>query len=126
MASTFVTCPFDVVKARIQLQQSSSDGVASHGRPTGTSSMRLPSGPTLLGASESGSTTDYKGTFRSLGRIWREEGVRGWYRGFGISLAAYLPNWMIYFTCYHQLKLAIHKRSTCMGLMAFFSCPNPF
>ncbi|KAK9717252.1 hypothetical protein K7432_006366 [Basidiobolus ranarum] len=46
----------------------------------------------------------YRGTFSTLSRIWKENGVRGWYRGLGPTIYGYLPTWAIYFTVYDYLK----------------------
>jgi hypothetical protein len=34
----------------------------------------------------------------------KEEGVRGWYRGFVPTVSSYLPNWAIYFGSYHHIR----------------------
>ena len=83
MTASVITCPFDVVKARMQSQR---------GTPTSQS---------------------YQGTFRSLLNIWKKEGIRGWYRGFNITMGSYLPNWTIYFTAYHETKLFLADEYSC-------------
>ncbi|KAG0191606.1 hypothetical protein DFQ28_011445 [Apophysomyces sp. BC1034] len=39
--------------------------------------------------------------FRS---IWREEGLRGFFRGYGMGLVVFVPHTMAYFAVYEQLK----------------------
>lgn len=49
-------------------------------------------------------TTVYRGLFGSLGTTWREEGVRGLYRGFGPTIVVVPVFWATYFTLYSHLK----------------------
>lgn len=67
-----VVCPLDVVKTRLQAQESGS-------RYRG-----------------------FLGTFRT---IFREEGIRGLYRGVVPVTVGYLPTWAIYFTVYERAKV---------------------
>ncbi|KAL1924665.1 uncharacterized protein VTP21DRAFT_4319 [Calcarisporiella thermophila] len=76
--SSIVTCPLDVAKTRLQNQ----------GVPI----------PGIL---------QYKGTVGTLARIWREEGIRGLYRGLGPTVFGYLPTWAIYFSAYDFSKTRI-------------------
>ncbi|RUS31001.1 mitochondrial NAD transporter [Jimgerdemannia flammicorona] len=46
----------------------------------------------------------------TLSRIWREEGIRGLYRGLGPTIFGYLPTWAIYFTAYDYYKELIARR----------------
>ena len=73
--SAFITCPLDVVKTRLQNQ-----------------------GPTSF------RNHPYSGTFLTLRRIYREEGIRGNFRGLAPTLLGYLPSWAIYFSTYHRFK----------------------
>ena len=68
--------PLDTVKSRIQIQRRLGD-------------------PTKL---------RYTGTFSSLVRIYREEGVRGLYRGFQPTIVGYIPTWSLYFSLYNALR----------------------
>ncbi|KAI9029847.1 mitochondrial carrier domain-containing protein [Phycomyces nitens] len=77
LASAFVTCPLDVVKTRLQNQ-----GKARPGQVV------------------------YRGTLGTLSRIWKDEGIRGLYRGLGPTIFGYLPTWAIYFTVYDYCKNA--------------------
>ncbi|KAI8847661.1 mitochondrial carrier domain-containing protein [Chytridium lagenaria] len=53
----------------------------------------------------------YKGTFKTLATIWREERIRGLYSGLSPTIIAYLPDRALWFTVYHgcQDRLATFK-----------------
>ncbi|KAH8920185.1 mitochondrial carrier [Atractiella rhizophila] len=78
--SSIATCPLDVVKTKLQAQ----------GKVVGREA--------------------YKGLVGSFGRIWREEGIRGLYRGLGPTVMGYLPTWAIYFTVYDRSKVALEAK----------------
>lgn len=46
----------------------------------------------------------YKGVWRSLARMWREEGFKGFMRGNGINCLRIVPYSAVQFTTYEQLK----------------------
>lgn len=46
----------------------------------------------------------YRGVWRSLGRMWREEGLKGFMRGNGINCLRIVPYSAVQFTMYEQLK----------------------
>ena len=48
--------------------------------------------------------TKYSSILRGLVTIFREEGMRGLYRGLGPTLVAMPPNWAIYFTSYESAR----------------------
>ncbi|ORX60317.1 mitochondrial carrier [Hesseltinella vesiculosa] len=75
VASSIVVVPLDVVKTRLQNQGKPKPG-----------------------------TVLYHGTLGTLSRIWKEEGIRGLYRGLGPTIFGYLPTWAIYFTTYDYCK----------------------
>ncbi|KAK4409636.1 Nicotinamide adenine dinucleotide transporter 2, mitochondrial [Sesamum angolense] len=81
IAATFV-CPLDVIKTRFQV----------HGLPEMHPSGRK--GSVIL---------------VSLQNIFRNEGLKGLYRGLTPTLAALLPNWAVYFTVYGHLKELLHS-----------------
>jgi solute carrier family 25 folate transporter 32 len=83
--NAFAVGPLDVVKARQQIQRK----LLSEKTP-----VRL----------------KYQGTLLSLLTIYREEGIRGLYRGFQPTIIGYAPAWAIYFTCYNRGKAEWHKR----------------
>jgi solute carrier family 25 folate transporter 32 len=51
----------------------------------------------------------YRGTLTSLATIYREEGLRGLYRGFQPTVIGYAPAWAIYFTCYNRGRIEWKK-----------------
>ncbi|KAK3996679.1 mitochondrial carrier domain-containing protein [Cladorrhinum sp. PSN332] len=81
--SGVVTCPLDVIKTKLQAQ----GGLAAAARHTGHHrSVR------------------YKGLFGTANIIWKEEGIRGMYRGLGPIIMGYLPTWAVWFTVYNKSK----------------------
>jgi len=50
------------------------------------------------------SDSQYKGVWRSLVRMWKEEGFRGFMRGNGINCLRIVPYSAVQFTTYEQLK----------------------
>lgn len=76
MASGIVTCPLDVIKTRLQAQGSF---------------RRNPSPSTAV---------LYNGMMGTAKTIWKEDGIRGMYRGLGPMLLGYLPTWAVYMTVY--------------------------
>jgi len=79
LVSSFVTCPLDVVKTRLQAQHTSRDAKS------------------------------YEGVRLTVARIWKQAGFRGFYRGLGPTVAGYLPTWGIYFTVYDMVKDRLGK-----------------
>ncbi|KAK2464317.1 hypothetical protein APHAL10511_003774 [Amanita phalloides] len=51
-----------------------------------------------------GSGSQYKGVWRSLARMWQEEGFKGFMRGNGINCLRIVPYSAVQFTTYEQLK----------------------
>eukprot|EP00007_Cunea_sp_BSH-02190019_P006505 CAMPEP_0174239918 /NCGR_PEP_ID=MMETSP0417-20130205/16677_1 /TAXON_ID=242541 /ORGANISM="Mayorella sp, Strain BSH-02190019" /LENGTH=405 /DNA_ID=CAMNT_0015318915 /DNA_START=282 /DNA_END=1496 /DNA_ORIENTATION=+ len=107
-AASLVTCPLDVAKVRLQVQRT------HH------------------------SVSQYVGTAGTLKRILADEGIRGLYRGLGVTLIALVPNWTIYFTAYNEAKRTLHRAGHMeegpllhMGAAAMAGvftnvCTNPF
>jgi solute carrier family 25 (mitochondrial folate transporter), member 32 len=81
--SGVVTCPLDVIKTKLQAQ----GGFApvQKGRHAGHHKV-------------------YEGLVGTAKVIWREEGVRGMYRGLGPIILGYLPTWAVWFTVYNKSK----------------------
>eukprot|EP01132_Coremiostelium_polycephalum_P009983 gene9983-12237_t len=78
---SLVWVPMDIIKQRLQVQ---------------TNTMKL-----------NPNQTYYKGSFHAASVIMREEGVRGFYRGFWPALATYGPLVGIYFSVYEKSKRTI-------------------
>ena len=81
--SGIVTCPLDVIKTKLQAQ----GGLlpVSKGRHVGHHRV-------------------YEGLVGTASIIWKEEGVRGMYRGLGPIILGYLPTWAVWFTVYNESK----------------------
>ncbi|KAI4201880.1 MAG: hypothetical protein LQ350_002927 [Teloschistes chrysophthalmus] len=50
------------------------------------------------------STAAYRGVYGTAATIWKEEGVRGMYRGLGPMLLGYVPTWAVYLTIYNKTQ----------------------
>ncbi|KAI2640263.1 mitochondrial carrier domain-containing protein [Xylaria nigripes] len=81
--SGIVTCPLDVIKTKLQAQGGFQ--VVSKGRHVGHRRV-------------------YSGLVGTARVIWKEEGVRGLYRGLGPIVLGYLPTWAVWFTVYNNSK----------------------
>ena len=79
-ASGIVTCPLDVIKTKLQAQ-----GGFRPRSKVKAQTTKLPS---------------YRGMFGTASVIWRQDGLRGMYRGLGPMLLGYLPTWAVYMTVY--------------------------
>ncbi|EHA52271.1 hypothetical protein MCOR27_011108 [Pyricularia oryzae] len=91
--SGVVVCPLDVIKTKLQAQ----GGFAAVQKGRHVGHHRVYSG--LLGTGKI---------------IWREEGIRGMYRGLGPIILGYLPTWAVWFTVYNKSKEFLgehHKNS---------------
>lgn len=82
--SGVVTCPLDVIKTKLQAQ--GMYRVLQDGRHVGQPRM-------------------YNGLVGTASVIWREEGIRGMYRGLGPIVMGYLPTWAVWFTVYNKSKV---------------------
>jgi len=82
--SGVVTCPLDVIKTKLQAQGGFLP--VSKGRHVGHHKV-------------------YSGLVGTGGTIWREEGIRGLYRGLGPIVLGYLPTWAVWFTVYNKSKV---------------------
>lgn len=84
VASGIVTCPLDVIKTKLQ-------GQGGY-RPKNGSAPVPSNGPA------------YRGMFGTASVIWRQDGLRGMYRGLGPMLLGYLPTWAVYMSVYGAAK----------------------
>ena len=83
LASGIVTCPLDVIKTKLQAQGAWHSGDGGHLAP---------------------SAAAYRGMIGTTRTIWREEGIRGMYRGLTPMILGYLPTWAVWFTVYDRAR----------------------
>ncbi|KAI1344796.1 folate transporter/carrier [Xylariaceae sp. FL0016] len=88
--SGVVTCPLDVIKTKLQAQGGFM--AVSKGRHVGHHRV-------------------YSGLLGTAGVIWKEEGVRGMYRGLGPIILGYLPTWAVWFTVYNKSKIFLAEHN---------------
>lgn len=81
--SGIVTCPLDVIKTKLQAQGGLN--TVQRGRH-----VRV-----------------YKGLVGTASIIWKDEGLRGMYRGLGPIILGYLPTWAVWFTVYNKSKTTL-------------------
>jgi hypothetical protein len=77
--SGIVTCPLDVIKTKLQAQGG-------------------------FRANKTTTNAVYRGLIGTGRTIWREEGLKGLYRGLGPIILGYLPTWAVWFTVYGKSK----------------------
>lgn len=82
--SGVVTCPLDVIKTKLQAQ--GGFAAVQKGRHVGHHKV-------------------YEGLIGTARVIWREDGLRGMYRGLGPIIMGYLPTWAVWFTVYNKSKV---------------------
>lgn len=90
LASGIVTCPLDVIKTKLQAQ----GGFAMRNKAVVPTPRKL-----------------YRGIFGTGSMIWKEDGLRGMYRGLGPMLLGYLPTWAVYLTVYENTRDYYHEKS---------------
>ena len=88
-ASSIVSCPLDVIKTKLQ----------AHG------------GFKLRKDGRSLSTAAYRGVKGTAATIWREDGLRGMYRGLGPMLLGYVPTWAVYLTVYNKAQAYFNTKT---------------
>jgi solute carrier family 25 folate transporter 32 len=82
--SGVVTCPLDVIKTKLQAQGGFRAAQGNSAPPS--------------------ATARYSGMLGTARVIWREEGLKGMYRGLGPIILGYLPTWAVWFTVYGKSK----------------------
>ncbi|KKY30877.1 putative mitochondrial carrier protein [Diaporthe ampelina] len=97
--SGIVTCPLDVIKTKLQAQ----------------------GGINLQRGIHVGQPQMYKGLFGTASVIWRDEGLRGMYRGLGPIIMGYLPTWAVWFTVYNKSKTVIGQYHSNTIVVNFWS-----
>ncbi|KAE9579607.1 Mitochondrial nicotinamide adenine dinucleotide transporter 1 [Colletotrichum fructicola] len=98
--SGVVTCPLDVIKTKLQAQGGFNP--IAKGRHVGHPKL-------------------YNGLLGTAGVIWREEGIRGMYRGLGPIVLGYLPTWAVWFTVYNKSKDWMKQRHDNAVFINFWS-----
>ena len=89
LASGVVTCPLDVIKTKLQAQGGFQAPKPEHA---------------------SAGSAAYRGLVGTAESIWREEGVRGMYRGLFPIILGYFPTWAVYFTVYDSSKEYFYRK----------------
>ncbi|KAL8382944.1 hypothetical protein RB595_006624 [Gaeumannomyces hyphopodioides] len=100
LTSGVVVCPLDVIKTKLQAQ--GGFAAVQKGRHVGHHRV-------------------YRGLVGTGRTIWREEGIRGMYRGLGPIILGYLPTWAVWFTVYNKSKEYISQRSKNTFVVNFWS-----
>ncbi|CAK7562224.1 MAG: hypothetical protein SEPTF4163_000059 [Sporothrix epigloea] len=97
-SSGIFTCPLDVIKTKLQAQ--------------GGFAALQKSGAETVGSAMAGQNSHrlYNGLVGTARVIWRDEGIRGLYRGLGPIIMGYLPTWAVWFTVYNKSKTWLHER----------------
>ncbi|GAB0137749.1 hypothetical protein EsDP_00006003 [Epichloe bromicola] len=98
--SGVVTCPLDVIKTKLQAQ--GMYRVLQDGRHVGQPKM-------------------YNGLVGTARVIWRDEGIRGMYRGLGPIVMGYLPTWAVWFTVYNKSKVWMAQYHDNPHIISFWS-----
>ncbi|KAG7112892.1 Mitochondrial nicotinamide adenine dinucleotide transporter 1 like protein [Verticillium longisporum] len=98
--SGVVTCPLDVIKTKLQAQGGFNP--VSKGRHVGHPKL-------------------YDGLTGTARVIWRDEGIRGMYRGLGPIVLGYLPTWAVWFTVYNNSKDWLRNRHENPFVISFWS-----
>lgn len=86
--SGVVTCPLDVIKTKLQAQ-----------------------GGFRVATAQPPRALVYSGMLGTARVIWREEGLRGMYRGLGPIILGYLPTWAVWFAVYGKSKKILSNTS---------------
>lgn len=98
--SGIVTCPLDVIKTKLQAQGGY---------------MPIDKGR------HAGHPRIYNGLVGTASVIWKQEGIRGMYRGLGPIVMGYLPTWAVWFTVYNEAKARIGQHYDNPHLVNFWS-----
>ncbi|KAJ1961395.1 hypothetical protein IWQ62_003884 [Dispira parvispora] len=109
MLSGLIWTPMEVLKNRLQVQGEPLQ------RATSSLSTSHPTSNTSNAHVSSLRSTSLSSTWQLARQISHNEGIRGFFRGYWLSLAVFVPHTVIYFITYEKLKqkwaLAITDRS---------------
>lgn len=89
LTSGIVTCPLDVIKTKLQAQ----GGFMTIAKGRHVSHHKV-----------------YEGLMGTARVIWKDEGIRGLYRGLGPIILGYLPTWAVWFTVYNKSKVYLAEK----------------
>lgn len=87
--SGIVSCPLDVIKTKLQAQ----------------GGFQIPRQDVKLTAAT------YRGVYGTAATIWKEDGLRGMYRGLGPMLLGYVPTWAVYLTVYNKTQASFRTKT---------------
>ena len=88
--SAVVSCPLDVIKTKLQAQGGFEDR-----REVGQVNIHR---------------SAYRGVRGTALTVWREDGLKGFYRGLTPLLLGYVPTWAVYLTIYNQTRQYFNER----------------
>lgn len=88
--SAIVSCPLDVIKTKLQAQ----GGLNVSRNGNGASPTRAA----------------YRGVKGTAFTVWREDGLKGFYRGLNPLLLGYVPTWAVYLTIYSRTRSYISNK----------------
>ncbi|KAK8056883.1 hypothetical protein PG993_002110 [Apiospora rasikravindrae] len=97
------TCPLDVIKTKLQAQ----GGFVALSKSKGGHHPRI-----------------YNGLVGTARVIWKQEGLRGMYRGLGPIVLGYLPTWAVWFTVYNESKDYLTKKAEVRNQVAVNFCSS--
>lgn len=104
-SSGVFTCPLDVIKTKLQAQ----GGFIALRQQAGASGTATAAVAAAAAAGQNHHRV-YNGLVGTARVIWRDEGVRGLYRGLGPIIMGYLPTWAVWFTVYNKSKIWLSER----------------
>lgn len=87
--SGIVSCPLDVIKTKLQAQG------GLHAARNGAKPI----------------AATYRGVKGTAEVIWKEEGLKGMYRGLGPMLLGYVPTWAVYLTVYNKAQAYFRSKT---------------
>ncbi|KAF9285835.1 hypothetical protein BGZ68_003535 [Mortierella alpina] len=98
--------PMEILKSKQQVETLSPAAASSFSLSSSksTSTQARTASTTAAAAAASASTAKPISTLDLARKIYRQEGILGFYRGYFITLGVFVPYSMIYFATYEQLK----------------------
>lgn len=102
MIASVVTYPHEVVRTRLQIQKRKPDALAR---------ARAARAVLLSPGNRPPVTTNYSGVVDICSSIWKEEGVRGYYRGLGVNLVRTVPSSAVTILTYELLMRSLLSRT---------------